>query len=196
MNQIIQPITVVSGLPRSGTSMMMRMLEAGGIEPLTDGVRRPNEDNPRGYYELEAVKGLGRSNTYPHWLMEARGKAVKIVSPLLRFLPRDFQYQIILMRRRIEEIMASQRIMLRNRGERTDPAGEKKLVRIYQRDLREIEQWMSTQPNIRALFVSYNGLMLEPAAEIERVSAFLSDRDLDLDAMAEVIEPALYRQRR
>jgi len=189
----VRPITVVSGLPRSGTSMMMRMLEAGGLELLTDGVRQADVDNPKGYYEHESVKGLHRGQN--DWLSEARGKAVKIVSPLLRFLPDEHTYQIILMQRKMEEVLASQRVMLSHRGETTDRYGDRKMASVYEDDLRQIELWMENHANVRALFVSYNGLLVHPQPELHRISEFLG-RALDVDAMASVIETSLYRQRR
>lgn len=186
-------ITIVSGLPRSGTSMMMRMLEAGGIPIYTDAVRQADRDNPKGYYELEAVKALARGQS--EFIHEARGKAIKVVSPLLRFLPQGERYRIILMRRKMEEILASQRKMLTNRSEPTRDMDDDKLAQIYERDLRHVEQWMSTQAGIEAIFINYNGLLIEPMAELRRLDDFL-DETLDLDAMAAVVEPTLYRNRR
>src|SRR5262249_42395496 len=87
-------ITVVSGLPRSGTSMMMNILTAGGIQALTDGERLPDESNPRGYFELEKVKYLGRDRSF---LSDAVGKVVKVVSPLLKHLSSEYHYRVIFM---------------------------------------------------------------------------------------------------
>jgi hypothetical protein len=115
------PITVVSGLPRSGTSMMMQMLEAGGMQLLTDGVRQADEQNPKGYYELEAVKGLDKGEDTP-WLADARGKAVKIISFLLTWLPDTYDYGVIFMERNLDEVVMSQNAMLRHRGHATDLA--------------------------------------------------------------------------
>lgn len=188
-----EAIVVVSGLPRSGTSMMMRMLEAGGVPVFTDGVRTPDLDNPQGYYELEAVKGLHKGRH--EFLAEARGRAIKVVSPLLRYLPRDHRYRIILMRRRMAEVLASQRLMLQHRREPEQRFDDRKLAALYEEDLRKVEQWMSSQPNVQALFVSYNGLLDEPLAELARVDQFLGG-GLDLLAMAAMADQALYRQRR
>src|SRR4026209_2745330 len=95
-----RPIVVVSGLPRSGTSMMMQMLQAGGLEILTDAVRTPDGSNPKGYFEFEAVKDLDKGQA-PAWLAGARGKAVKIVSSLVRWLPESNDYQVIFMQRNL-----------------------------------------------------------------------------------------------
>jgi hypothetical protein len=113
-DEVAQTVVVVSGLPRSGTSLMMQMLEAGGITVLTDGIREPDEDNPRGYYEFERVKALPKGDY--EWLESARGKAVKVVSALLEYLPPEYNYKVIFMHRRMEEILASQRKMLIRRG--------------------------------------------------------------------------------
>src|SRR5437899_574640 len=110
-------VTIVSGLPRSGTSMMMKMLEAGGMEPLTDHVRTADEDNPKGYYEFERVKDLEKDQT---WLEDAKGRYVKVISMLLKHLPAGYTYKVIFMRRTMEEILASQRKMLVRRGESPD----------------------------------------------------------------------------
>jgi hypothetical protein len=188
-----RPITVVSGLPRSGTSMMMRMLEAGGVAVLTDGARGPDQDNPQGYYELEAVKALHKGSH--EWLRGARGRAIKVVSPLLRYLPPAYRYQVILMRRKMDEVLASQRLMLAHRNEPSQQLDDRKLARLYEDDLRQVEQWMGSQANVRALFVSYHGLLEEPFAELARVDLFLGG-GLDLVAMAAVADLTLHRQRR
>ena len=109
-----RPIVVVSGLPRSGTSMMMQMLQAGGLEILTDAVRTPDGSNPKGYFEFEAVKDLDKGPP-PAWLTGARGKAVKIVSSLVRWLPESHDYQVIFMRRDLDEVILSQNKMLVDR---------------------------------------------------------------------------------
>ena len=111
-------ITVVSGLPRSGTSMMMKMLEAGGIPPVTDELRTADEDNPKGYYEFERVKAMDQGDT--SWVVGARGKVVKVISALLKHLPPGEQYRVVFVRRNMPEILASQRKMLIHRGEDPD----------------------------------------------------------------------------
>lgn len=173
--------------------MMMRMLEAGGVELLSDGTRQADEDNPKGYFEYEPVKGLHRGRH--EWLDVASGKAVKIVSPLLRFLPRDREYKIIFMQRKMEEILDSQRIMLAHRGEIADRYGDRKMAGVYESDLRQIELWMGNNPSVTALYVNYNGMLQDPLPALDRVNEFV-EKSLDIDAMAAVIEPRLYRQRR
>src|SRR5574342_806932 len=115
-------VTVVSGLPRSGTSMMMRMLETGGLPVMTDHIRIPDESNPKCYYEFEQVKQLKEGNT--GWISEGKGKVVKIISALLEYLPPGHKYRIVFMQRNMDEILASQREMLLRRGEPTDRVGD------------------------------------------------------------------------
>lgn len=185
-------ITVVSGLPRSGTSMMMRMLQAGGLEILTDNVREPDDDNPRGYFELEKVKKVKEDTS---WLNSASGKAFKMVSQLLYDLPPDRQYRIILMKRKMQEILASQKKMLENSGKDAGGAGEGKMSLLFQKHLAVIESWVKKQNNIRTLFVNYNDVIANPFQEAQRINEFL-ELHLDLTKMVEVVEPALYRQRK
>src|SRR5215470_10675139 len=134
-------VTVVSGLPRSGTSMMMNILTAGGIQALTDGQRSADESNPKGYFELEKVKHLGRDSSF---LSDAVGKAVKIVSPLLKHLSPQYSYKVIFMERNIEEVLASQRKMMISRGELA-PDDDEKMAAIYARHLQDVKSWLSRQ---------------------------------------------------
>ncbi len=185
-------ITIVSGLPRSGTSMMMKMLEAGGIPPLTDKIRAADEDNPKGYYEFERVKKLDKGDTA--WLPAARGKAVKVISALLKYLPGDYRYRIIFMRRRTEEILASQKQMLIRRGEPTDRVSDEELATYFAKHLAAVERWLAAQPNIEVLYVNYNRTLQAPLETAQEVNRFLGNR-LDVQAMAAVVDPQLYRQK-
>lgn len=184
-------ITIVSGLPRSGTSMMMKMLEAGGLEILTDEVRTADDDNPKGYYEFERVKQLEEDKA---WLPDAQGKGVKIITALLRHLPPDYRYKVIFMRRHMEEILASQRQMLINRGEPTDRVDDQKLASMFRRHVTQVEAWLAEQPNLETLYVHYTAVLTDPAAQAARVNEFL-DRTLDERAMVEAVDRRLYRQR-
>ena len=127
-----QIITIVSGLPRSGTSMMMKMLEAGGMQVLTDHIRTADEDNPKGYYEFERVKQIEHDQA---WLPDAQGKVVKMISALLKHLPSSYTYKVIFMRRNIDEILASQKQMLIRRGEPTDVVSDEKLTELFDRHI-------------------------------------------------------------
>jgi len=172
--------------------MMMRMLEAAGLDVLTDQIREADEDNPEGYYELAQVKSLVRGDQ--DWVPEARGRVVKVVSPLLRYLPDDQEYRIILMRRDMDEVLASQREMLRRRGQPGRTSDEIRLAQLFDEDLRQIQGWMERQANVRYLQVNYNQILADPSCELPRLAEFLGD-DLNLDAMADVVNPELYRQR-
>ena len=132
-----ETITIVSGLPRSGTSMMMKILEAGGLEVLTDNLRTADEDNPKGYYEFERVKKLKEDQA---WLDDAKGKVVKIISAILKDLPPDYNYKIVFMYRKIEEILASQKKMLIRRGEPTDKTSDEKMTEVFESHLKQVEQ--------------------------------------------------------
>lgn len=184
-------ITIVSGLPRSGTSMMMKVLEAGGLEIFTDNQRTADEDNPKGYYELEDVKALkdGKSD----WMQDAPGKAVKVISSLLEYLPSNYKYKIVFMRREIAEILASQKQMLIRRGESSD-GDDQKMAEMFQEHLKRVRVWLANQPNMDILYVDYNALMAAPDPEVKAVAEFL-DLTEKLDAMLSVPDKKLYRQK-
>ncbi|MGQ9814813.1 MAG: sulfotransferase family protein [Candidatus Roseilinea sp.] len=184
-------IVVVSGLPRSGTSLMMKMLAAGGLPPLTDNIRSADEDNPKGYYEFERVKKLKEDCA---WLPDAKGKAVKVISALLMQLPAGYEYRVIFMRRNMSEILASQRQMLIRRGEPADTISDADMAALFDKHLRQIESWLASQPNMPTLSVNYNNLIAAPLAGAERVNAFLGGR-LDVAKMAGAVDPSLHRQR-
>jgi hypothetical protein len=184
-------ITIVSGLPRSGTSMMMKVLEAGGMEVFTDNLRTADEDNPKGYYELEDVKALKDGKT--DWVKDAPGKVVKVISSLLEYLPSTYNYKIVFMRREIAEILASQKQMLIRRGESSD-GDDQKMTEIFQEHLKRVRVWLANQPNMDILYVDYNTLMADPDPEIEKVADFL-DLNEKLDAMLAVPDKKLYRQK-
>ena len=184
-------ITIVSGLPRSGTSLMMQMLEAGGLPILKDDIREADADNPKGYYEFERVKQVAQDQA---WLEEAKGKGVKLVSALLLDLPNTYTYRVIFMRRKMEEILASQKTMLQRSGKPTDAIGDDKMAALFRKHLIQVEKWVSEQPNVQVLYVSYNEMIADPIKEIERIHQFLGN-ELDTEKMASVIDRTLYRQR-
>ena len=184
-------ITIVSGLPRSGTSMMMKVLEAGGMEIVTDNLRVADEDNPKGYYELEDVKALKDGDD--SWILDAPGKAVKVISSLLEFLPSDYKYKIVFMRREIAEILASQKQMLIRRGENSD-GNDQEMAEMFQEHLKRVRVWLANQPNMDVLYVDYNALMADPDPEIKAVTEFLGITN-NLEAMLAVPDKKLYRQK-
>lgn len=185
--QIKGTITIVSGLPRSGTSMMMQMLSAGGLEILTDNLRENDENNPKGYWEFEAVKKLNKDNS---WLIEAEGKTVKIIAQLLQFLPDTFNYKIIFMQRDLIEILQSQQKMLK-KDPGVFPMG---LAEIFKKQLSKTESWLNGQPNMEVLYVNYKDIIEQPEELSENISSFL-ESDLDILKMSEVIDKNLYRNK-
>jgi tetratricopeptide (TPR) repeat protein len=182
-------ITLVTGLPRSGTSLLMQMLAAGGLEPLTDKQRAADEDNPKGYFELEAVKALAEDNAV---LQDAGGKAVKVVLPLLRHVPPGKQYHVLLIERDLEEIFASQKAMLdRHEAAAHDPST---LRPAYERLLRQSRQMLAAGPQARTLRLSHRWVITNPAAAAQSIAGFLGQA-MDIEAMAACVDTSLHRQR-
>jgi hypothetical protein len=187
-----EPIVVVSGLPRSGTSMIMKMLEAGGLPVLTDGLRTADEDNPKGYYEVERVKDLAREADRG-WLAEARGKGLKVVSYLLKSLPPGFNYKVVFIRREMEEVLASQRKMLARRGE-TEETPPDRMRALFEDDLWRARYQLRSRPEFEAIELHYSAVLSRPFDEARRLAAFLGV-GLDAEAMAAAVDPQLYRNR-
>jgi hypothetical protein len=187
-----EPIVVVSGLPRSGTSMTMKMLEAGGMLPVTDAVRSADEDNPKGYFEDERVKDLGQMEDRT-WLRAARGKVIKVVSSLLQYLPDDNYYKVIFMRRNLREVLASQAKMLDRRGEGAHTSDEE-LITMFEAHLEKVEFQLRFRPWFDALYVDHRSVLEDPAGAARRINAFLGGT-LDERRMAEAVDPNLYRNR-
>ena len=186
-----QPIIVVSGLPRSGTSMMMKMLAEGGLQILTDAIRAADEDNPNGYFEFERVKQMTAGDRA--WLDEAGGKVVKVISALLEYLPAGYSYKVIFMEREIREVLASQKKMLDHRGEQSK-IGDAEMEEQYRAHLAAVKPWLARQPNMDVLYVRYNAMMSDPAPLCGRVADFL-DIPLNLEKMLAVPSERLYRNR-
>jgi hypothetical protein len=187
-----QSVIIVSGLPRSGTSMMMRMLEAGGAPVLVDNLRQADEDNPNGYYEFERVKQVREDAS---WLEDARGKAVKMVYRLLYDLPASGSYRVIFMTRKLDEVIASQNTMLQRNGKGGDDLTGEQLADIYRKQLMEARTWLDSRPNFEVLYVDYSDALNETQRVADELNQFLHG-GLNTHAMAEVPNPSLYRQRR
>lgn len=173
-----QEIIVVSGLPRSGTSMMMRMLVAGGLAALTDDRRQPDAHNPFGYFEYDPVRRIAEDDA---WLGMAEGKAVKIVVPLLMRLPRDTPCKVILMRRDLLATAASQNRMIAAAGGDPGDVGDW-MTRLAALD-QEAQGWCAKLPAGRSLVVSFEDTLREPQGAAATVAAFLGS-GLDVAAMA------------
>lgn len=183
-------IVIVSGLPRSGTSLMCQMLDNGGLEVVTDSLRTPDTDNPRGYYELEKVKKIKRDAS---WLPETRGKAFKMVSQLLLDLPATERYRVIFLKRNLEEILESQEKMLARLGRDASPRDQ--IRPAFVAHLDRIFRWLAEQPHIALLKVDYQDLIERPAEMAEAVNAFIGG-GADFSRMAASVDPTLYRNRK
>jgi len=184
-------VIIVAGLPRSGTSMMMQALAAGGVAVFTDSKRLPDEDNPRGYLEHEQATRLHEDAS---WIPEARGKAVKIVAHLLPYLPAKQKYRLIFMHRNLDEVVASQQAMLERLGRPGGKLAEARLKRVYTQQLVQVQTWLQRQPQIAVLAAQYSEAIADPAATAARLARFLGE-PFDQREAAAAIEPALQRQR-
>jgi len=181
----------VSGLPRSGTSMMMKMLVEGGLEAVTDGLRQADSDNPNGYFELEEVKQLGEGNLT--WMDGANGKVVKVISSLLEYLPPQHSYKIIFMERELSEVLASQQKMLTNRKEEST-ISDNELKQQFQDHLKMIRAWLVRQPNIEVMYVNFNAMMSDPSPFCPRIVDFIG-LPMSVEKMSSVPNKKLYRNR-
>jgi hypothetical protein len=188
-----EPIVVVSGLPRSGTSMMMRMLEAGGLAILSDGERTADIDNPMGYFELERIKDLEKE-TDKSYLRAARGKAVKVISFLIKDLPDENDYRVLFMRRDLDEVLASQQKMIDRLGSADADAAASAMKEAFRNDIARVRVLCRTRPNFSLFEVRYQDAIADPAAASRAVNAFLGGR-LDETAMRAAVDESLYRNR-
>jgi hypothetical protein len=186
-----RPIIVVSGLPRSGTSMMMKMLAEGGLPAVTDSTRNADEDNPNGYFEFEPVKKLAEGQS--EWLVDAAGGTVKVISALLEHLPSQHRYKVIFMEREIGEILASQHKMLSRRSE-PSKTSDGEMEAQFRQHLAATKYWLARQPNMDVLYVDYNRLMADPAADCQAVAEFIG-LPVDVARMRSVPNERLYRNR-
>lgn len=184
-------VTIVSGLPRSGTSMMMQMLSAGGMPVLSDGVRGPDADNPRGYFEFEPVKRTAKD---AGWVDQAAGKAVKIVHLLLPELPASHDYRVVFMERDLQEVVASQALMLARLERAGADLNPKELADAFAVQLRRVRAWLAGQPHFQLLDVSYHQVINDPHGQAARTNEFLGGQ-LAEPSMAAAVEPTLYRHR-
>jgi hypothetical protein len=188
-----EPVVIVSGLPRSGTSMMMRMLEAGGLPIMTDGRRTADVDNPYGYYEHERVKNLEKDPDRSY-VREGRGKVLKVISFLIRFLPGDNDYRVIFMRRDLDEVLDSQDKMIQRLGSADAAAEREAMKEAYRNDIVRTRLHCRKQPNFELLEVHYAATIEDAAATVRAVNAFLGGR-LDEGAMQSAVDASLYRNR-
>jgi len=180
-------LVIVSGIPRSGTSLMMQMLQAGGVEILSDHKREADRSNPKGYLELEAVKKLGKDNSC---LNAETGKAVKVISHLLKFIPRNQKYKVIFMNRDINEVIKSQQKMLGD-FEKKYP---KVLMKAFDKEARSMKKWALDQEYIDFLDLNYADIINNPSREVDKIINFLN-APLKREKMIAVVDPSLYRSK-
>jgi hypothetical protein len=169
----------------------MQMLAAGGMTVLADGVRESDDDNPAGYYEFEPVK---RTRSDASWVASAVGKAVKVVYLLLMDLPAECSYRVIFMRRDLNEVVASQQLMLQRLGKTGAKLDSTEMASVFQRQLAKLEQWLKEQPSFEVLFLNYRAVVSNPQLHAESICRFLGT-ELDVTSMCAVVNPQLYRQR-
>jgi ElaB/YqjD/DUF883 family membrane-anchored ribosome-binding protein len=170
--------------------MMMQMLDAGGIPALTDNIRTADEDNPKGYYEFEAVKRLQEDSS---WVADAGGKVVKMVYRLLYDLPPNQQYRVVFMQRDLKEVIASQEAMLSRLGKPAAGLPPERLADVYRKHLNDVEQWLHEQPNFDVLYVKYRDVLERTDSVVQELNEFLGGQ-LNVRAMEAVPDRTLYRK--
>jgi hypothetical protein len=187
-------IVIVSGLPRSGTSMMMRMLDAGGMEIVTDNIRSADDDNPRGYYEFERAKKIKEDTA---WLADCHGKVVKMITALLYDLPLNghHRYKVIFMLREMKEVLASQKKMLERRGQSGAGLSDAQMIANFESHLGKIRAWLKGRKEFEVVYIDYGDVIANPRKNAEKVNAFLGN-GLDVVKMVGAVEESLYRQRK
>lgn len=188
-----EPLIIVSGLPRSGTSMMMKMLEAGGLPIMTDSIRTADIDNPKGYYEYERVKDLEKEKD-KSYIKEGRGKVLKVISFLLKDLPDENAYKIIFMRRDLGEVIASQNKMIKHRGEKDD-SDDKMMIDAYMNHLAAVRIMVRKRPNFEMVEIRYDTTVQDPKEAARQVNVFLGGK-LNEAAMGQMVDADLYRNKK
>lgn len=184
-------ITIVSGLPRSGTSLMMQMLVAGGLTPVSDGERKADTDNPRGYLEWERIKQLPSD---PSLISEGEGKVVKVISRLLLSLPAGHEYRVIFMQRPLPEVLASQDAMMRRRGTFKEGANPAIMSAAFEKHLREVYAWLEGKAYVQSLLLPYHDVLSNAHDACSKLTEFLKF-PLNVEAMKEQVDASLYRNR-
>jgi hypothetical protein len=184
-------ITIVSGLPRSGTSLMMQMLVAGGMTALSDGERKADDDNPRGYLEWERIKQLPND---PACIAEAEGKVVKVISRLLLSAPAGHEYKVVFMQRPLPEVLASQDQMMRRRGTFKAGANPAIMSTAFEKHLREVYAWLDSKPYVKSLLLPYHDVLTNPQEVAAKLTEFLGI-PLNQKSMTEQVDSSLYRNR-
>lgn len=187
-----EPVIVVSGVPRSGTSLVMQMLAAGGVDIATDNIRKADRDNPKGYFEVEKVKKLKDDAS---WLKDIRGKAIKIVSPLLYHVLPTLRYKVIFVQRNMQEILDSQNKMYQRLQKSAPDIEDSVLAEKFNLHLQKIRDWIRKKSNIECLYVHYREIVSDPLGQAHKIQEFLH-LPIDVELMSKVIDPSLYRNRK
>jgi len=186
----MKDIIVVSGLPRSGTSLMMNMLSVGGIPVFIDGKRLSDDSNPNGYFEFDKVKYLKNDAS---WIPQVRGKAIKIISNLLEYLPENERYKIIFIERDINEIIASQESMLKRFGK--SQVNNAELKKSFIKHLNYIKPYLDNGPNIDVTYLNYRRIIDNPEYAVNNIFYFLGIHHINKKLMEQVVDPSLYREK-
>lgn len=184
----MKPIYIVSGLPRSGTSLLMQALYAGGLPVATDGKRKPDESNPKGYVEIESIIDKLKEN--PEYVFNFENQVLKVIAYGLQYLPRG-SYKVVYIERNIEEVLDSMEKMMNAKDEEREST---KLAFLKLNERSKVN--ISNREDMDVLFVNYNEILSNPAEHLKKVHDFFKDKDLDLPKMVEAVDNALYRQKR
>lgn len=181
---------IVSGLPRSGTSMLMRILQAGGIPLLTDGKRPPDQSNRFGYFEFDPVK---KSASDIGWFEQARGKAVKVIAPLLHFLPPDAPVRLLVIHRPLAQVMASQQAMLARTSTHSPSKIEAPILpSIFAKLMFGLPRLFQQRPHWQILHISYELMLHNPCDQCRRIATFLGD-EFDTQGGASAVDFSQHR---
>lgn len=159
----------------------------GGVEVLTDGNRKSDDSNPKGYFEYDPVMSIHKDNT---WLDKAQNKTVKVVAPLLKFLDPKYRYKVIFMNRDLTEVVKSQQKMI---GKNPDVLPVS-LFDAYHKHLNQVETWKDSEPSVELIYVDYKDVLFNTPEVLEKVTSFIGV-DLDTKEMAKCVDPALYRNK-
>jgi hypothetical protein len=171
--------------------MIMQAMKAGGIQVLTDNLRKGDKDNPKGYFEFEPVK---KTKEDPSWVSTAKGKAVKMIYRLVYDLPDSYEYRVIFMRRDMDEVLASQKRMLQRSQRQGAKIGDRKLADLFRTQLSEFDEWIASKRNFSILNINYKDMITFPREQCIKINDFLG-KILDVEASSAVVDPALYRNR-
>lgn len=180
-------ITLITGIPRSGTSLMMQLFKAANVDIATDAIRTEDDNNPKGYYELEAVKGIVKNNAF---LKDLDGKTIKIVAPLVTFIDLSLEYRVVFMIRDLDEVVQSQEKMV---GKDQQDQKEK-FKTMYAMHIEKSRQFLNSH-NIPFIEIQHRELLQNPELSLKRLIDFCG-WETPLEELKSVIDHSLYRNRK